>query len=364
MNTSRFSGKQKKLLLTGCGGVAALCALCVGGSVVMNALGLLPTDTPTSTNAAAALKPATQTFAPTASNIPTASNTPTIIPTETIAPTLTPTPTELPTLTPTMIALPVEAQCVPDGADRQTGIVVKVVDGDTIDVQLEDGNVYPVRYIGINTPEMSESFGKEAADKNQELVGGKTVMLIKDVSETDQYDRLLRYVFVGNAFINYELVKQGYAQAVNYPPDVSCKGTFRTAQQEAAGAGLGLWGIAQAQETPTSPAASGGNVILQNIFFDGTKGRTEPDEYAEIANVGSDPVNLSGWNLNAGAKGQDFYFPDFTIQPGQVCRVYTNEVHPESCGFSFHSDQALWRNSGDCGYLYNREGIEVSKKCY
>jgi len=52
------------------------------------------------------------------------------------------------------------------------------------------------------------------------------------------------------------------------------------------------------------------------------------------------------------------------MQPGQECRVYTNEVHPQPCGFSFGSTSALWSNSGDCGFLYNDGGSLVSTYCY
>lgn len=100
------------------------------------------------------------------------------------------------------------------------------------------------------------------------------------------------------------------------------------------------------------------------IFYDGVVPQVESDEYAEIANQGGCSVNLSGWRLNAGDPGQDFVFPAFELQPEQRCRVYTNEHHPEHCGFSYGSGQALWNNGGDCGYLYNPSGAEVSRYCY
>ena len=92
--------------------------------------------------------------------------------------------------------------------------------------------------------------------------------------------------------------------------------------------------------------------------------RVETDEYAHITNNGSASVNLKGGHLNAGDPGQDFWFPDFVIEPGQSCRVYTNEYHPESCGFSFGSGRAIWNNKGDCGYLYDATGAMVSEYCY
>jgi len=126
--------------------------------------------------------------------------------------------------------------------------VTRVIDGDTIEVNLA-GITYKVRYIGIDTPETVhpsepvECFGKEASDKNAELVEGKIVRLEKDVSETDKYGRLLRYVWVGDIFVNDYLVRQGYAYASTYPPDVKYVGQFAEAQREAEENNRGLWAI-------------------------------------------------------------------------------------------------------------------------
>lgn len=152
-----------------------------------------------------------------------------------------PTPTPLPAPT----SLPDGASCVPARGERSTATVTRIMDGDTIQVEI-DGESYRVRYIGIDTPESTrevEPFGPEASQRNAELVEGQTVTLVKDVSETDRYDRLLRYVFVGDLFVNYELVSQGYATAVTFPPDVACEDTFRAAEREAREADLGLWGL-------------------------------------------------------------------------------------------------------------------------
>ncbi len=68
--------------------------------------------------------------------------------------------------------------------------------------------------------------------------------------------------------------------------------------------------------------------------------------------------------LNAGGNQQDFRFPAYVLQPGESCRVYTNEVHPETCGFSFGFSEPVWSNSGDCGYLYDPDGALMSEYCY
>ncbi len=122
-------------------------------------------------------------------------------------------------------------------------LVSRVVDGDTI--ELSSGE--KVRYIGINAPESVDPrrgvqcFGKEASAKNKELVEGKMVRLERDISETDKYGRLLRYVFIGGIFVNEYLVREGFARASSYPPDVHYQDLFQDAEREAIREKHGLW---------------------------------------------------------------------------------------------------------------------------
>jgi len=133
----------------------------------------------------------------------------------------------------------------------EIGAVTRVVDGDTIHVGLSDRD-WSVRLIGINTPETGQYYFEEAKDKMEELVGGKAVLLKKDVSETDRYGRLLRYVYLGDLFVNAEMVKEGYAQAATYPPDVKYADLFVSLEREARENGLGLWALASISPTPSS----------------------------------------------------------------------------------------------------------------
>lgn len=124
-----------------------------------------------------------------------------------------------------------------------------VVDGDTI--ELENGQ--RVRYIGIDTPELHhpqkpvQCYGQEAKNENEKLVQGKEIILKKDVSETDRYGRLLRYIFVPTdaspegMFVNEYLVKEGFAHMATFPPDVAYADVFRKAQNEAITNEKGLW---------------------------------------------------------------------------------------------------------------------------
>ena len=126
------------------------------------------------------------------------------------------------------------------------GLVVRVVDGDTIHVRLAD-RLEKVRYIGVNTPEThhpsrgEEPGGRAAHAVNRRLIEGKRVRLELDVQPRDRYGRLLAYVWVGDTMINAELVRLGYAQVMTVPPNVRYQALFVQLQREARDAGRGLW---------------------------------------------------------------------------------------------------------------------------
>lgn len=134
--------------------------------------------------------------------------------------------------------------------------VIEIVDGDTIRVVI-DGVEYPVRYIGIDAPEVynNERFGAEAREANAALVAGKEVLLEKDVSDTDQYGRLLRYVYLlDGTFVNAELVKMGIAESKAYPPDTKYYDKLEVLEQEAKSENLGIWQIEPTQGTSNNPS--------------------------------------------------------------------------------------------------------------
>ena len=136
----------------------------------------------------------------------------------------------------TLLILPLCGCSLPPDTAR----VNQVIDGDTITI--EGG--YRIRYIGIDTPEtypQLEAFGMEARQANCELVAGKVVHLERDVSETDKYGRLLRYVYVDDIFVNAELVRQGLAQAKVYPPDTKYQDYLEEMEAEAREEGRGMW---------------------------------------------------------------------------------------------------------------------------
>lgn len=133
--------------------------------------------------------------------------------------------------------------------------VTHVVDGDTIDVRMPDGDEETVRYIGIDTPETVkpdtpvQCGGPKAHAVNERLVGGRTVTLRFDAERRDVYGRLLAYVYLPTAspaghplFVNAELVRRGLARTLTIPPNDSFAGLFARLAARAGGAGRGLWG--------------------------------------------------------------------------------------------------------------------------
>ncbi len=153
------------------------------------------------------------------------------------------------TTRPTPAAPASEATFRPTG-ETETARVVRVVDGDTIIVRL-GGREQRLRYIGMDTPETKKPdtpvqwMGPEASRANAELVDGQTVVLEKDVSETDRFGRLLRYVWLADGdrwtLVDLELVRRGFAQIETDPPDVKYADRFVAAQRAARAAGIGLW---------------------------------------------------------------------------------------------------------------------------
>ena len=135
----------------------------------------------------------------------------------------------------------------PDGP-REVGRVVRVVDGDTIHVQV-DGRREKVRYIGVDTPESVkpgtpvQCFAKRASAFNKHLVAGERVRLVPDAEARDRYGRLLAYVYRvrDGLFVNAELVRRGYAVTLTIPPDVAHAAEFRRLAAGARRAGRGLW---------------------------------------------------------------------------------------------------------------------------
>lgn len=136
--------------------------------------------------------------------------------------------------------------------------VIKHTDGDTVTVKLENGEEHKLRFIGVDTPETVhpkkpvEFYGKEASEYTKSNLLNKTIYLEKDVSDTDRYGRMLRYIWlekpteinkeqIKSKMFNAMLVANGYAKISTYPPDVKYESYFLELERESREKSLGLW---------------------------------------------------------------------------------------------------------------------------
>ena len=119
----------------------------------------------------------------------------------------------------------------------EKALVAQVIDGDTIEL----ANGKRVRYLGIDTPESGEYYFEEATRRNVDLVHGKTISLQRGNRNTDEYGRLLRYVYADGVFVNAELVAQGYATAYIFDSDERYSQVIVQLEQYAKMRKKGLW---------------------------------------------------------------------------------------------------------------------------
>lgn len=279
-------------------------------------------------------QPAAATTRPPATNTPIPPNTP--LPPTTI-------PTSLPVTQSISPGLPA---CI--HGQPESGQVVKVVDGDTIHVNI-NGQEFPVRYIGMDTPESTrqhEAFGKEASAQNKALVNSAHVILYSDTSNTDAFGRLLRYVFVEDTFINLTLVTMGYAEALEYPPDTACASLLEEAETHARAQGLGMW-AANLLPTPTG--------VTQPIRIVEVNKQAE---YVIIRNDSNSLIDLKGWKL-VSEKGSQVCDLGGSLQPGTSLQIWSQV----GVGFSCYFPGPIWSNSAlDPAVLYNPQGQEIDRR--
>ncbi len=343
-------------LLAGCGGASAPEAPALeeaAPAATVTPL-VVATATPATTSSPVATLTATRTSTAAPSHTPTRARTAT--PTATRTLTATPSATSSPAPTATSTATPLPTRIL------EAARVITIVDGDTIRVVM-NGQEYPVRYIGIDTPEIVhpglpvEPFGPEAAEANRQLVLDRDVLLERDVSDTDAYGRLLRYVWVGDLMVNGELVRLGLAKANSYFPDVKYQDYLDGLEAEAFAAGLGIWGITPTPPPP--PAAEPSEpmgVFIAEVFKAGKP------ETVTLENNGPVAVDLSGWTLVSVRGNQRYTIPGGTVlEPGARITVYSGPG-ADAAGPLFWTTDNMWNNSElDPAELYDAAGTLVSR---
>jgi endonuclease YncB( thermonuclease family) len=275
----------------------------------------------------------------------------TVTSTTTIA--LTTTTTRVPVTTTTK-----PSPIVPGG---ELAVLVSITDGDTIDVRLADGTIDTVRLIGINTPERGECFADEATAALTSLLAGEIVMT-SDVSDRDQYDRLLRYIWdLDGGFINEQMVEGGFALAREYPPDIMHSATLSAAQDLASKAQRGLWA------PDACGATAEASVEIGHIEYDapGNDHDNLNGEWVELSNTGSGSLTMTGWVLKDESASHRYRFPSgFSLAAGASVSVYTGCGTNTATNLYWCNGSAVWNNDGDTAFIVDDAGNIVDSKSY
>lgn len=130
---------------------------------------------------------------------------------------------------------------------RADALVTRVVDGDTVEVVIDDRRE-DVRYIGIDTPETVspddpvQCMGPKASAFNDRFVEGRRVTLVFDAERRDKYGRLLAYVYRGRRLVNAILLRRGLARTLTIAPNDSMAERFAEIEERAGRSARGLWG--------------------------------------------------------------------------------------------------------------------------
>ncbi len=244
-------------------------------------------------------------------------------------------------------ALPIaETSTIPTTAAQ----VISITDGDTIRVRLATGRTETVRFIGVNTPESTEPFGREATAFTTTHLAGRQIFLETDVVIRDDFGRMLAYVWltrpltgaeteVRTQMFNARLLLDGFATVMTIS-NRKYVTMFELFQQEARAAGRGLWALRSI--TIASVGLVSEEVILRNTT--------------------ATSVDVSRWTLVSVVGDQRFVLPQGTVIPaGGSLVIVSGPGAMGGAGRLVWTTAHIWNNSGDTAALLNANGVEVSR---
>ena len=226
--------------------------------------------------------------------------------------------------------------------------VTEVVDGDTFYL----GNGDKIRMLGINTPESGRPYAQEATDFLTNMILGKEVTLVNDSKngDSDSYGRLLAHVYVDDTFVNYEIIKAGYAFWYPYTSGTDFDTEYEEAQAYASNNKAGLW------------TGSSYNLTIDYIEYN-PEGDEAQGEYVVLTNHESYNVSMVGWFLQDEA-AQTAYEFNFTISNNSSIRIYTGDGTDNSTTLYWGWHQGIWNNSGDFAIIQDENGYMVDSYRY
>ena len=235
-----------------------------------------------------------------------------------------------------------------------------ITDGDTFRLL----NNEKVRLLGINTPETGQACATEAKEKLKELIQGKELKLESDAVDTDQYGRLLRYVYVNDMFVNLELVKQGYAHKYNLEPNNKYAKQFEEAENYAKQNNGCIW------KTGTEKYVLDQCIQITEFHYnEGTdQGENLNNEFVKFENTCNYLIDMKNWTVKDESSSHLYTFENFIAQPNLEFSLFTGEGKNTSTevywGRKAGKYQAIWNNTGDTLFLRDQEGNLIVSEGY
>jgi micrococcal nuclease len=245
--------------------------------------------------------------------------------------------------------------------------MIRVIDGDTIRVRIERGDIpgttagaqEDIRLIGIDAPETGENFAAQATAALKGLLshgGGGEVTLYVDEETRDQYGRVLAYVFCGaqmDVFANAEMLRQGLATLYIVPPNVERVAVLQRAQDEAQTAGAGMWAATKA--SPLKIAQ-----VEYNPPGDDTLDLNQEYLVFLVLATGS----LRGYAIED-ESGKRFDFPGRVYQKGQTITLHSGRGTDTATDLYWGvRGSAIWNNDGDTVKVLDPQGRIVESYAY
>lgn len=261
-----------------------------------------------------------------------------------------------------------------------TATVTGVTDGDTVDIEYQNGTNDTVRLLGVDTPEVygendptefegipDTEAGKQclgAAGENasayvkDELQSGEQISLELDEQSDGRgdYGRLLAYIHDDGQNLNYDLIQTGHARV--YDSQFSQSDRFYAAESDAQAAERGLWHCRE--------PSSGSALSITEVHPDaaGNDNENLNDEYVTFTNTGSETLDLSGWTVSDEA-GHTYTFPDgASLAADETVTLHTGSGSDTASDRYWGSSSAVWNNGGDTVMVKDDSGTLVTSKSY
>ncbi|WP_249038853.1 thermonuclease family protein [Haloterrigena salifodinae] len=270
-------------------------------------------------------------------------------------------------------------------SESTTVAVTNVVDGDTIDIEYQNGSTDTVRLLGVDTPETYGSVspgefegvpdtqagreclqaaGEDASAYATNQLAGQTVTLQFD-SQADRrgdYGRLLAYVQVDGSNFNYDLVERGHARV--YDSTFSQSDSFYSAESEAQSAERNAWSCRSPNNDGSGEdESSGGDASALTIDWVNAEASSLNDERVKITNTGSSSVDLDGFTL-ADEAGYSHTFAEFTLGAGDSVYVHTGSGTNDDDDRYMGYETEIWNDDGDTATVQTAAGTTVDQLAY